>query len=124
MVFFSGGLLAYSAGGPVGAVPTRLGRRPWAQHRSGAFARLLPTGAAMEAWTLGCGDDPLWPTDDPADDYEPVFSPDGSQIAFHSDRDSYGIYVVSVFGGQARRDRPAMVATGAIRRRGIRSRTQ
>ncbi|MGD0965255.1 MAG: hypothetical protein ABSA57_15310, partial [Candidatus Acidiferrales bacterium] len=49
------------------------------------------------------GGDPLRLTDDPADDYEPDFSPDGSQIAFRSERDGGGIYVVSALGGQAHR---------------------
>lgn len=41
-------------------------------------------------------------TDDPADDYDPAFSPDGSQVAFRSDRQGGGIYVASVIGGKAR----------------------
>ena len=35
----------------------------------------------------------------PADDYEPSFSPDGSKVAFRSDRDGGGIYTVAVLGG-------------------------
>jgi eukaryotic-like serine/threonine-protein kinase len=42
-------------------------------------------------------------TSDPADDVEPSFSPDGSQLAFRSDRDGGGVYVVSTLGGDARR---------------------
>ena len=41
-------------------------------------------------------------TDDAADDYEPTFTPDGTQIAFRSDRDGGGIYVVPALGGDAR----------------------
>ncbi len=41
-------------------------------------------------------------TDDPADDYDPTFSPDATQIAFRSERKGRGIYVVSVLGGEAR----------------------
>jgi Tol biopolymer transport system component/tRNA A-37 threonylcarbamoyl transferase component Bud32 len=41
-------------------------------------------------------------TDDPADDYDPTFSPDGAQIAFRSNREGGGIYVVPALGGQAR----------------------
>jgi serine/threonine protein kinase len=35
--------------------------------------------------------------------HSPVFSPDGSRIAFHGGPDARGIYVVSTFGGEARR---------------------
>ncbi|MGA3202690.1 MAG: protein kinase [Bryobacteraceae bacterium] len=41
-------------------------------------------------------------TDDPADDYDPAFSPDGSQLAFRSDRQGGGIYVAPSIGGPAR----------------------
>jgi len=41
-------------------------------------------------------------TDDPADDYDPAFSPDGSQLAFRSDRQGGGIYVAPAIGGPAR----------------------
>ncbi|MCP5110243.1 MAG: hypothetical protein GY953_05355, partial [bacterium] len=34
-----------------------------------------------------------------ADDYEPHFSPDGTKIAFRSNRDGGGVYVVSSLGG-------------------------
>ena len=39
----------------------------------------------------------------PEDDSEPAFSPDGSQIAFHSDRDGGGIFVMGVTGESPRR---------------------
>jgi Tol biopolymer transport system component len=38
----------------------------------------------------------------PADDREPAFAPDGSKIAFHSQRDGGGIWVVATFGGEER----------------------
>lgn len=41
-------------------------------------------------------------TDDPADDSTPDFAPDGSQIAFRSERVGGGVYVVSALGGPAR----------------------
>lgn len=41
-------------------------------------------------------------TDHPARDVFPVLSPSGHQIAFESYRDPAGVYVVPVFGGEAR----------------------
>ena len=40
-------------------------------------------------------------TNDPADD-DPAFSPDGTQIAFRSEREGGGIYVAPILGGEAR----------------------
>jgi len=42
-------------------------------------------------------------TNDPADDSEPTFSPNGTKIAFRSERDGGGIYVLSTLGGEPRR---------------------
>ena len=36
------------------------------------------------------------------DDWEPDFSPDGTRIAFRSDRDGGGIYIAPTFGGEPR----------------------
>jgi Tol biopolymer transport system component len=41
-------------------------------------------------------------TDDAANDYDPAFSPDATQIAFRSERKGGGIYVVPSLGGEAR----------------------
>jgi Tol biopolymer transport system component len=41
-------------------------------------------------------------TNDPANDHEPNISPDGSLVAFRSDRSPHGIYVVPALGGDAR----------------------
>ena len=48
------------------------------------------------------GGEPVRVTDDPAVDTEPDFSLDGSLIAFRSQREPPGIYVVSALGGDAR----------------------
>jgi hypothetical protein len=42
-------------------------------------------------------------TTNPADDHEPDFSPGGSTIAFRSERDGGGIYLISVIGGSERK---------------------
>jgi Tol biopolymer transport system component/tRNA A-37 threonylcarbamoyl transferase component Bud32 len=42
-------------------------------------------------------------TNHPADDWEPSFSPAGSQIVFRSERDGGGIYLVDTFGGEERK---------------------
>ncbi|MBN2199281.1 MAG: serine/threonine-protein kinase [Candidatus Aminicenantes bacterium] len=42
-------------------------------------------------------------TDHPADDWMPTFSPDGLSVAFRSDRDGGGIYIVDALGGEPRR---------------------
>jgi Tol biopolymer transport system component len=49
------------------------------------------------------GGAPLRLTNDPTDDITPEFSPDGSQIAFRSERDGGGIYLIPSLGGAARR---------------------
>jgi Tol biopolymer transport system component len=43
--------------------------------------------------------EPVRLTDDPANEVDPSFSPDGSRIAFQSERDGGGIWVVSSLGG-------------------------
>src|SRR5262249_10074669 len=48
------------------------------------------------------GGQPIRLTDDPADDRQPDFSPDGSLIAFRSDRGGGGIYVMPALAGDAR----------------------
>ena len=41
-------------------------------------------------------------TRDPADDHEPDISPDGSRVAFRSEREGGGVFVVSSLGGEER----------------------
>ena len=45
-------------------------------------------------------------TTDARDDYVPAFSPDGESVAFRSERDGGGIYVISPEGGPERRIAP------------------
>ena len=46
------------------------------------------------------GGDPIRLTRNPAEDYDPSFSADGTKIAFRSERDGGGIYVVPTLGGE------------------------
>ncbi len=48
------------------------------------------------------GGEPIQLTNQELDDYEPDFSPDGTRIAFRSERDGGGVYVVPTLGGEAR----------------------
>ena len=48
------------------------------------------------------GGTPIRLTRAEVDEYEPVFAPDGSKIAFRSEGDGGGIYVVSTLGGDPR----------------------
>jgi eukaryotic-like serine/threonine-protein kinase len=69
-----------------------------------AFASDRAGSSNLDIWVRQvAGGDPVRLTSDPADDVQPSFSPDGSKIAFRSDRDGGGVYVVSTFGGDARR---------------------
>jgi Tol biopolymer transport system component len=46
---------------------------------------------------------PVRLTNNPADDHEPSLSPDGMKVAFRSEREGGGIYLVQSSGGEARR---------------------
>ncbi len=61
-------------------------------------------GTNLDLWVqpLAQGSQPIRLTQNPADDMEPSFSPDGGQIAFYSRRDGGGIYLIPSFGGEER----------------------
>ena len=61
-------------------------------------------GTNLDLWIqpLAQGSQPIRLTQNPADDMEPSFSPDGGQIAFYSRRDGGGIYLIPSFGGEER----------------------
>jgi serine/threonine protein kinase len=57
----------------------------------------------LDLWVRSAsGGEPMALTTHPADDYEPSFSPDGKTIAFRSERDGGGVYLVAAAGGEAR----------------------
>ena len=64
-----------------------------------AYASDREDSGGMDIWVQQIsGGKPLRLTDHPADDWFPSFSPDGSQIAFRSERDGGGIYVIDALG--------------------------
>jgi eukaryotic-like serine/threonine-protein kinase len=69
-----------------------------------AYASDRATQKNLDIWVhpLAAGAQPVRVTHDEADEFHPSFSPDGGLIAFRSERDGGGIYVVSTIGGQPR----------------------
>jgi Tol biopolymer transport system component len=64
----------------------------------------------MDIWVRHIGQPtPARLTDHPADDWMPSFSPDGSQVVFHSRRAGGGLYLVNVLGGEERK-----IASGGL----------
>ena len=61
-------------------------------------------GANLDLWVqpLTEGAQPVRLTQNPADDLNPSFSPDGGQIAFFSSREGSGIYLIPALGGPER----------------------
>ena len=61
-------------------------------------------GTNLDLWVqpLTEGSQPIRLTQNPADDLNPSFSPDGGQISFFSMREGGGIYLIPTFGGQER----------------------
>ena len=58
----------------------------------------------LDIWVqqLGGSGEPTCLTNHPADDTEPHFSPDGRTVAFRSERDGGGVYLVPALGGDSR----------------------
>jgi Tol biopolymer transport system component len=68
-----------------------------------AYASDRFDGTNRDIWVQpASGGDPVRVTTDAADDGEPAFSPDGGRIAFRSERDGGGIYIVPALGGSER----------------------
>lgn len=67
-----------------------------------AFASDRGKEGNLDIWVQQIGgQDPIRLTSDPADESDPSFSPDGTRVAFRSERDGGGIYVVPALGGTA-----------------------
>ena len=73
-----------------------------------AFASDRATGDNLDIWLQQIGGrDAIRLTSDPADESDPAFSPDGTRIAFRSEKDGGGIYIVPSLGGD-----PVLLAHG------------
>jgi Tol biopolymer transport system component len=65
-----------------------------------AFASDRAKEDNLDIWVQQTGGrDPIRLTTDPADESDPAFSPDGTMIAFRSEKDGGGIYLVPSLGG-------------------------
>lgn len=61
------------------------------------------SGESLDIWIQPLtGGSAVQLTKHPAEDREPEFSPDGSRVAFRSERDGGGVYVKSILGGDER----------------------
>jgi len=66
-----------------------------------AFASDRSNSPNLNIWVQQVGGrEPLQLTHDPADDSDPDISPDGTRIAFRSERSPAGVYVVPALGGE------------------------
>jgi len=67
-----------------------------------AFASDRAKEDNLDIWVQQVGGrDPIRLTKDPADESDPDFSPDGTMIAFRSEKDGGGIYLAPALGGSA-----------------------
>jgi Tol biopolymer transport system component/predicted Ser/Thr protein kinase len=73
-----------------------------------AFASDRANEDNLDIWVQQIGGrDPIRLTKDPEDESDPAFSPDGTMIAFRSEKDGGGVYLVPSLGGS-----PVLLAPG------------
>jgi eukaryotic-like serine/threonine-protein kinase len=84
-----------------------------------AYASNRAGDSGLDIWVQYRGGDPVRITHDPADEYQPSFSPDGTEIVYRSAQNGGGIYLISSLGGEPRLvvnggwDRPRFSPDGA-----------
>lgn len=67
-----------------------------------AFASDRAKEDNLDIWVEQIGGrDPIRLTEDPADESDPAFSPDGTMVAFRAEKDGGGIYLAPALGGAA-----------------------
>ncbi len=64
-----------------------------------AYASDRAGQGSLDIWVQYVGGEPVRVTHNPADEFQPSFSPDGTQIVYRSNQDPPGIYMVSSLGG-------------------------
>ncbi|MDQ6758632.1 MAG: serine/threonine-protein kinase [Acidobacteriota bacterium] len=73
-----------------------------------AYASDRAGQGSLDIWVQYLGGEPVRVTHNPADEFQPSFSPDGTQIVYRSNQDPPGIYLVSSLGA----GEPRLVAQG------------
>ena len=74
-----------------------------------AFASDRDGRGNLDIWVRQlAGGEPVQVTRDAADEFEPDFSPDSTKIAYRSNREGGGIYIVSALGASE----PQLIAVG------------
>ncbi|MDQ6665658.1 MAG: serine/threonine-protein kinase, partial [Acidobacteriota bacterium] len=73
-----------------------------------AYASDRAGQGSLDIWVQYLGGEPVRVTRNPADEFQPSFSPDGTQIVYRSNQDPPGIYLVSSLGG----GEPRFLASG------------
>lgn len=78
-----------------------------------AYASDRAGQGSLDIWVQYLGGEPVRVTHNPADEFQPSFSPDGTQIVYRSNQNPPGIYMISSLGG----GEPRFIAQGGDRPR-------